>query len=170
MANKFRFNKKTIITLVAVFLLIWAIHKCSGPVVSKYMNGAEIDNQAADGAAPAMVAAVDSGDYAPADLMAGQPVNVNKDCAMNSGVGLASSLLPREMASQDDFSQFAPDDILKGQNFLDPRAQIGMPETIGGSLRNANQQIRADPPNPKKAYDWNNSTIVPDLMQRNLCT
>lgn len=90
-------------------------------------------------------------------------------CTMGAGVGLASSLLPREMASQEDFGQFAPDDILKGQNFLDPRSQIGFPETLGGTLRNANQQIRAEPPNPKKPYTFNNSTIVPDLMQRKLC-
>jgi hypothetical protein len=88
---------------------------------------------------------------------------------MNSGVGLSSSLLPREMAYQEDYGQFAPDDILKGQNFLDPRSQVGWPETIGGSLRNANQQLRADPPNPKKGYIWQNSTIVPDIMQRDFC-
>jgi len=90
-------------------------------------------------------------------------------CQMKAGTGLASSLLPREVASQEDFGQFAPEDILKGQNFLDPRQQVGFPETAGGSLRNANQQIRADPPNPKSAFMWNNSTIVPDLMQRSLC-
>jgi hypothetical protein len=88
---------------------------------------------------------------------------------MNKGTGLASSLLPREVASAEDFGQFAPEDILKGQNFLEPRKQIGFPETIGGALRNANQQIRKDPPNPKDPYVWNNSTIVPDLMQRGLC-
>ena len=88
---------------------------------------------------------------------------------MNRGVGLASSLLPREVASAEDFGQFAPEDILAGQNFLEPRKQIGFPETVGGALRNANQQIRKDPPNPKDAYVWNNSTIVPDLMQRGLC-
>ncbi len=88
---------------------------------------------------------------------------------MNRGTGLASSLLPREVASAEDFGQFAPEDILKGQNFLEPRNQIGFPETIGGNLRNANQQIRADPPNPKEPFVWNNSTIVPDLMQRSLC-
>jgi len=90
-------------------------------------------------------------------------------CGMNQGTGLASSLLPREIASEEDFGQFAPEDVLVGQNFLDPRQQIGMPETIGGALRNANQQIRKDPPNPKEPYVWNNSTIVPDLMQRGLC-
>ena len=88
---------------------------------------------------------------------------------MNNGTGLASSLLPREVASAEDFGQFAPEDILKGQNFLEPRQQIGFPETVGGALRNSNQQIRKDPPNPKDPYVWNNSTIVPDLMQRSLC-
>lgn len=88
---------------------------------------------------------------------------------MNKGTGLASSLLPREVASKEDFGQFAPEDVLKGQNFLEPRAQIGYPETIGGALRNANQQIRKDPPNPKEPFVWNNSTITPDTMQRGLC-
>ena len=97
---------------------------------------------------------------APADTVCG---------GMKRGTGLASSLLPREVASEEDFGQFAPDDILKGQNFLEPRAQIGFPETVGGALRNANQQIRKDPPNPKEPFVWNNSTIVPDLMQRGLC-
>lgn len=97
---------------------------------------------------------------APADTACG---------GMNKGTGLASSLLPREVASDEDFGQFAPEDVLAGQNFLEPRKQIGFPETVGGALRNANQQIRADPPNPKDPYVWNNSTIVPDLMQRGLC-
>ena len=88
---------------------------------------------------------------------------------MAKGTGLASSLLPREVASKEDFGQFAPEEILKGQNFLEPRKQIGYPETIGGALRNANQQIRKDPPNPKAPFVWNNSTIVPDTMQRSLC-
>lgn len=96
--------------------------------------------------------------------------NVIPRCEMKAGTGLASSLLPREVASKEDFGQFAPDDILQGQNFLDPRNQIGFPETIGGTLRNSNQSIRAEPANPKTVYTWNNSTIVPDLMQRKICT
>ena len=90
-------------------------------------------------------------------------------CEMKAGTGLASSLLPREVAPQEDFGEFAPDDILSGQNFLEPRQQIGFPETIGGALRNANQQIRAEPPNAKEPFVWNNSTIVPDSMMRSLC-
>jgi len=90
-------------------------------------------------------------------------------CQMKAGTGLASSLLPREVASQEDFGEFSPDEVLAGQNFLEPRQQVGYPETTGGALRNANQQIRADPPNPKEPFTWNNSTIAPDLMQRSLC-
>ena len=88
---------------------------------------------------------------------------------MKAGTGLASSLLPREVASKADFGEFKPDDVLKGQkNFLEPRSQVGFPESVGGALRNANQQIRADPPVAKKAYVWQNSTISADTMQRDL--
>jgi len=100
---------------------------------------------------------------------AGPSAEAGVGCEMRAGTGLASSLLPREVAPQEDFGEFAPDDILSGQNFLEPRQQVGFPETIGGALRNANQQIRADPPNPKDAFVWNNSTIAPDTMQRSLC-
>ena len=90
-------------------------------------------------------------------------------CGMEKGAGLASSLLPREVASAEDFGEFAPEDILAGQNFLEPRQQVGFPESVGGALRNANQQIRAEPPNAKEPFVWNNSTIVPDSMMRSLC-
>jgi hypothetical protein len=90
-------------------------------------------------------------------------------CEMKAGTGLASSLLPREVASQEDFGEFAPEDILAGQNFLEPRSQVGFPETVSGALRNANQQIRADPPNKKEPFVWNNSTIASDTMRRPLC-
>jgi len=97
------------------------------------------------------------------------PSEPSVGCEMKAGTGLASSLLPREVASQEDFGEFAPEDILSGQNFLEPRAQIGFPETVSGALRNANQQIRADPPNPKEPFVWNNSTIASDTMRRPLC-
>lgn len=100
----------------------------------------------------------------------GSNMDMQSSCAAQNGVGLSSSLLPREVASQENYGEFSPDDILKGQSFLNPRDQVGYPETLGGTLRNANQQIRADPPNPKRPYVWQNSTIVPDVMQRTMCT
>ncbi len=107
--------------------------------------------------------------YAPVAGAAPGPEPTAADsCEMKAGTGLASSLLPREVASQEEFGEFAPEDILAGQSFLEPRGQIGIPETTGGALRNANQSIRAEPPNPKDAFTWNNSTIAPDTMQRAL--
>lgn len=107
--------------------------------------------------------------YAPIASVAPGPEPTAADsCEMRAGTGLASSLLPREVASQEEFGEFAPEDILAGQSFLEPRGQIGIPETTGGALRNANQSIRAEPPNPKEAFTWNNSTIAPDTMQRAL--
>jgi hypothetical protein len=107
--------------------------------------------------------------YSPYGTDAIGPSEPGVGCEMKAGTGLASSLLPREVASQEDFGEFAPDDILAGQNFLEPRSQIGFPETVSGALRNANQQIRADPPNPKEPFVWNNSTIASDTMRRPLC-
>jgi len=97
------------------------------------------------------------------------PVNggsLSVPAAAANGMGVASSLLPRDVAAQEDFGEFAPDDILKGQNYLNPRALIGYPETVGGALRNANQQIRSEPPNPRDPVTiFNTSTIVPDQMR-----
>lgn len=77
-----------------------------------------------------------------------------------------SSLLPREMPSDEDFGVFSPDDVMKNQNYLDPRSSIGYPETLGGPLRNASYDLRSEPPNPREPVSiWNNSTIVPDTMR-----
>ena len=105
--------------------------------------------KSADGSGGIM--GMDVGDdsiYAPADLSGS--INLDIGCSMKAGTGLSSSLMPREVASQEDYAQFAPNDILRG------------------TIRNGNHDLRADPPNPKDSYTWNNSTIVPDLMQRNL--
>lgn len=75
-------------------------------------------------------------------------------------------LIPKEVVTTEDFGQFSPDAILSGQSFLDPRAQIGFPETIGGNLRNANRDVRSEPPNPREAVSiFNLSTIPPDTMR-----
>ena len=71
-----------------------------------------------------------------------------------------------EYSGQEKLGEFTPDKILQGQNFLDPRSQIGYPETIGGNLRNANRQERSEPPNPRAPVSiWNMSTIPPDVMR-----
>lgn len=84
----------------------------------------------------------------------------------SEGWGVSTSMLPREIPSQEDFGSFSPDDIMRGQTYLDPRAQIGIPESLGGVLRNASWDLRSEPPNPRTPVSiFNNSTIVPDLMR-----
>lgn len=113
-----------------------------------------------------MIGGEDAEDEAPVDGPAPQEVNA---CALQAGgTGLSSALLPRETATQEDFGEFAPDEILANQNYLDPRSQVGFPETMGGALRNANQQVRSEPPNPRSAVSiFNTSTIEPDQMRPN---
>jgi hypothetical protein len=78
----------------------------------------------------------------------------------------AAGLIPREVSTMEDFGKFSPDAILKGQNYLDPRSQIGYPETIGGVLRNANRDFRSEPINPRTPVSiFNLSTIPPDTMR-----
>ena len=58
--------------------------------------------------------------------------------------------------------------ILKGVNFLDAGFHVGV-NTVGQSLRNANRQIRSEPPNPQVSVSpWLNTTIGPDLGRKAL--
>jgi hypothetical protein len=89
---------------------------------------------------------------------------------MGGGAGGSSvssaSLIPRDVVATEDFGQFSPDKILGNQNYLDPRSQIGYPETIGGVLRNANRDFRSEPLNPRSPVSiFNLSTIPPDVMR-----
>ena len=69
-----------------------------------------------------------------------------------------------------DFENANPtgEGILKGVNFLDAGFHIGI-NTVGQSLRNANRQLRSEPPNPQVAVSpWLNTTIGPDLGRKPL--
>lgn len=53
--------------------------------------------------------------------------------------------------------------LLEDQNFLTAGYHSGI-DTVGQSLRNANLQLRSEPPNPQIAVSpWGNSTIEPDI-------
>ena len=58
--------------------------------------------------------------------------------------------------------------ILQGVNMLDSSYHVGV-NTVGQSLRNANLQLRSEPPNPQvNVSPWMNSSIGPDLPRRPL--
>ena len=83
----------------------------------------------------------------------------------------AEDLLPKEdSAAIKEFNTAKPhgEGILEGINYLDAGFHIGV-NTVGQSLRNANRQLRAEPPNPQvNVSPWLNTTIGPDLLRRPL--
>ena len=92
--------------------------------------------------------------------MQGMPTSCN-----TPSIGNPSELLPKDANSQ--WAQLNPSGKgeLANVNLLKAGYHIGI-DTIGQSLRNANLQIRSEPPNPQLNVSvWNNSTITPDLMR-----
>jgi hypothetical protein len=82
-------------------------------------------------------------------------------------------LTPSELLPKDQNSVWAEQNpmgpgSLKGKNFLSAGALIGV-NTVGQSMRNANLQVRSEPPNPQVAVSiFNQSTISPDISHRSL--
>ncbi len=106
---------------------------------------------------------------------------------MNSGPGSASNIQtvtggvqpnclkqqvanPKDLLPRDNHSGWAAANPrgsgeLANVNLLKAGHHSGI-DTVGGTLRNANLQLRSEPPNPKKQVSpWSNSTIEPDLMR-----
>ena len=82
-------------------------------------------------------------------------------------------LTPEELKPQDNSSLWAqvnPDGegSLKGRSFLQAGHHIGI-NTVGQTLRNANLQLRSEPPNPQVLVSpWNQTTIEPDTGRKPL--
>lgn len=96
------------------------------------------------------------------------PANATTAPQMMPPTNVAADLLPKPATPQvQDFGEFAPK-ALQGQNFLEVTKQLGV-DTQGSSMRNANYQLRSDPPNPRTTVGpWLNSTIEADLLRRPL--
>ncbi len=82
-------------------------------------------------------------------------------------------LSPEELKPQDNSSLWAQvnpagEGSLKGRSFLQAGHNIGI-NTVGQTLRNANLQLRSEPPNPQVLVSpWNQTTIEPDVNRRPL--
>lgn len=79
-----------------------------------------------------------------------------------------AELLPKDMNSIWAEQNPMGPGSLKGKNFLSAGALIGV-NTVGQSLRNANLQVRSEPPNPQVPVSiFLQSTIGPDVSHRTL--
>ena len=80
-------------------------------------------------------------------------------------------LTPQELLPQDNANTWAKSNpegsgSLKDRNFLQSAHHIGV-NTVGQTLRNANLQLRSEPPNPQvKVSPWSQSTIEPDMNRK----
>tara|TARA_Y100000389_G_scaffold177697_1_gene190214 strand:- start:1545 stop:2120 length:576 start_codon:yes stop_codon:yes gene_type:complete len=79
-----------------------------------------------------------------------------------------ADLLPSSEVTKWSHANPVGKGALEDQNFLHAGFHVGI-NTVGQSLRNANMQLRSEPPNPlKKVGPWMQSTIEPDLNRRPL--
>ena len=118
------------------------------PHVAKAMSGSEGFED---------VMSYDSGaDFAPVDAACMQKEQLTP-----------SELLPKDMNTT--WGQQAPmTGSLKGKQFLSAGSLLGI-DTVGSSKKNANLQLRSEPPNPQQVVSiWQQSTIQPDVFRRPL--
>ena len=83
----------------------------------------------------------------------------------NPNIQNPAELLPKDTNSQ--WAQLNPSGKgeLANVNLLKAGYHIGI-DTVGQTLRNANLQIRSEPPNPQLYVGpWNQTTIEPDFMR-----
>ena len=86
-------------------------------------------------------------------------------CSPNGSSQNPADLLPKDTNSQWAQLNPAGKGDLANINLLKAGYHIGI-DTVGQTLRNANLQIRSEPPNPQvNVGPWNLSTIEPDFMR-----
>jgi hypothetical protein len=173
----------TIIAIVAIFYLLNYLMTCKEETSSekpqlteKFYGGAEPGEKAANheqvenASLPADYVQIPEGDI----TIDGPGPQANPNL-MDNAVLTSDHLLPSENdfgywgddTNQED-SMFNEGPTLDDRNFLDCGYHYGI-NTVGQSLRNANQQIRSDPPIPQVDIGpWSQSTIEHDFNRRQL--
>jgi len=87
------------------------------------------------------------------------------ESCLNQQAANPSELLPNDPNSAFAMGQPTGQGELANINLL-KAGQLSGIDTVGGTLRNANLQLRSEPPNPRSQVSpWLNSTIEPDLMR-----
>jgi hypothetical protein len=99
-------------------------------------------------------------DYAPVNSNDGNLAGLPSNCT-GQNTNAPSDLLPSDNNGSWGMKPQGSGDFL-GVNFLNSGYLIGV-DTVGSTLRNANLQLRSEPPNPQIAVSpWSNSTIETD--------
>lgn len=92
--------------------------------------------------------------------------NLSNECYPKDVLNAGDLLPAHETNSQWAQANPAGQGSLKDKNFLNAGYHVGV-NTVGQSLRNANRQLRSDPPNPQtKVSPWMQTTIEPDINRK----
>ena len=186
-SNSFKFGIIVILGLVALFFIYWFINSRNQKILMQesYDGGNTLEsfNNKEDGTLEDRMA--HSQNYPPTttkpmnnDLVGGdmqQQYNNNPSLQQlrQAACFPKEMLTPEELKPQDNSSLWAqvnPDGegSLKGRSFLQAGHHIGI-NTVGQTLRNANLQLRSEPPNPQVLVSpWNQTTIEPDTGRKPL--
>ena len=180
----------TLLVVVAVVALVWVVYQewtKEHPVIpAKTLNPTTTEvpttTEGFETHAPAedtMVASSVEGFVDPAeDEQESEPKPVATDAGNNANQ-LPSECYPKDVLNSVDLlprdanslhAQVNPNTqgALTDQNFLTAGYHIGI-NTVGQTLRNANRQLRSEPPNPQvKVSPWNQTTIETDVNRRPL--
>jgi hypothetical protein len=104
--------------------------------------------------------------YRPVDYQSTVDAVAPEDCFPRDRLS-AEDLLPKD-AANSKWAQVNPagQGDISDQNFLQAGFHSGI-DTIGGTLKNANLQLRSEPPCPRQIVSpWLNSSVEPDLNRR----
>jgi hypothetical protein len=159
--------------LIVLFIIAYGVTLFAGYLGAKGMPGSESNSQMQQQYRNTNMQA--SAGVRPSDPN-GNEVFASANGVNTSMPGIPSSCSkpniqnPAELLPKDSNSQWAQlNPSGKGElanvNLLKAGYHIGI-DTIGQTLRNANLQIRSEPPNPQmNVGPWNQSTIEPDFMR-----
>ncbi len=159
--------------IIVLLIVAYGVYMFAGYLGAKGMPGPESNSQMQQ--QYKNTNAVNSGAVRPSDPN-GNEVFASANGVQTSMPGIPSSCSkpniqnPAELLPKDTNSQWAQlNPSGKGElaniNLLKAGYHIGI-DTVGQTLRNANLQIRSEPPNPQMNTGiWNQSTIEPDFMR-----
>jgi hypothetical protein len=163
-----------VLTIIASLVLVWAIYNYSGnkSMFPEYMSNGSGSGSSSNkknkgnrnGSGPGVPMPVDdSSVYNQLDSVAASSsstIGLPPNCSGQANINPAD-LLPKDNNSSWNLKPMGSGDFL-GVNLLNAGYLIGV-DTVGSSLRNANLQVRSEPPNPQlQVSPWMNTTIEPD--------
>jgi hypothetical protein len=160
--------------IIILLIVAYGVYMFAGYLGAKGMPGHESNAQMQ--AQYKNTNAAYSGAVRPSEPLGHNEVFASANGVQTSMPGIPSSCSkpniqnPAELLPKDTNSQWAQlNPSGKGElaniNLLKAGYHIGI-DTVGQTLRNANLQIRSEPPNPQlNVGPWNNSTIEPDFQR-----